>query len=69
MSDLPDAPWIVDAEFNGCPASDPVPCPVCGSENCDHIYLNKYDEPVGCEYCLQKVEIWEWAEMNGGDEK
>ena len=32
MQDLPDAPWIRDAELNGYPSPDPVCCPVCGDE-------------------------------------
>ena len=34
-------------------------CPVCG-EVCETIYLNCYNEPVGCDGCLTQVEAREY---------
>ena len=64
MNTIPDAPYIRDAEMNGVDAPDPVKCPVCGSDRNDHIFLNKDGEVLGCECCLVRIGIWEWAEQN-----
>ena len=66
---LPDAPWIRDAEDHGVDGYDgPAPrCPICGSDTCDQVYVNRYGDPVGCENCLKRWDIWLWAEKNGGD--
>lgn len=66
MNDLPDAPYIRDAELNGYPGNDPVKCPICGSDRNDYIFLNKDGEVLGCECCLSRVNIWDWAALNGG---
>lgn len=58
---IPDAPWIRDAEQNGYPGDDPVECPVCGEE-CDTIYADMYGNVVGCENCVMKQDAWEWDE-------
>ena len=43
------------------PEYDEPRCPVCGEE-CETIYLNCYNEPVGCEGCLTQVEAREYAD-------
>ena len=43
MQDLPDAPWIREAEMFGPPPYDDGPdpvCPICGEE-CETIYTDK----------------------------
>ncbi len=54
MKDLPDAPWIREAETYGMPEVKPVCCPCCGQE-CDTFYYH-WDRGVrgditGCENC------------------
>ena len=61
MNQLPDAPWIRDAEINGFGEPDPVECPVCGSE-CDTIYMDRDGDVFGCENCIIKTDAWFWAE-------
>lgn len=70
MAQIPDAPWIQDAERNGIEGHDgpPPKCPICGSTTCDQIYLNKYSEEVGCEDCLTRMDVWDWAKWNEGEE-
>lgn len=65
---IPDAPWIRDAELNGYPPYEPedVRCPICGKE-CDTIYTDKYGEAFGCEYCVTEKDSWEWADENKED--
>lgn len=60
MLQVPDAPWIREAETYGYPASDdPDPvCPVCGKE-CEDLYLAGGDV-IGCENCLERVDAADW---------
>lgn len=67
MERLPDAPWIRDAELNGLPEDPEVECPVCGSKTCDQIFLDKFGEAVGCEYCLKALTVWDWLAQEGSE--
>ena len=62
---IPDAPWIREAERDGMPPYDEAPdpiCPVCGEE-CETIYTSDIDgSPVGCDECLTLWEASEWCE-------
>ena len=66
--DLPDAPDIERAERTGLrPGEVPfeeedVKCPVCG-QVCETVYLNVYNEPVGCERCVWVKDAAEWHEL------
>ena len=57
-----------DLERYGTPdgRADPEPtCPVCGRET-EVIYVRDGD-PVGCDRCVKKVDIWDFEEgQNGG---
>lgn len=63
MEQLPDAPWIRDAELNGVPEDPPVICPVCGAE-CEEIYeTREYGEVLGCDKCILIREAYDWKAM------
>lgn len=69
MMDLPDAPWIVDAERNGYPHAEPVKCPVCGKE-CETIYTDRFmDDVVGCDMCIARKDAHDWAEENESEDE
>lgn len=57
--DLPDAPWIRDAERNGYPSTEPVYCPICGKE-CTTIYKDINSEVFACNWCLEEQDADEW---------
>ena len=60
MTNLPDAPWIRDAELNGVPEDPPVICPVCGAE-CEEIYeTREYGEVLGCDQCILIRNAYDW---------
>lgn len=59
MGQIPDAPWIREAEMNGVDYEPQPKCPVCGEE-CETIYLDREGDPCGCEWCTSKVDSWEW---------
>jgi len=63
MEQIPDAPWIRQAELYGYPADepDPVECPCCGEE-CETIYADRDGNVFGCDRCVMKQDSWEWAE-------
>ena len=54
MNDLPDAPWIRDAELNGIPSYDPPPCPVCGKE-AEYFYIVD-GQVIGCDHCVDRID-------------
>ena len=63
--DIPDAPWIRDAERYGAPApvgDDDVECPICG-KICDFVYKDIDGDVCGCENCLTKIESYEWRDQ------
>ena len=65
MEQIPDAPWIREAERDGMPPYDEPPdpiCPVCGEE-CETIYTND-GNPVGCNECLTLWEASEWCDAH-----
>ena len=61
MNELPDAPWIRQAERDGYPSTPPVYCPVCGEE-CLTIYTDLNGEVFACNHCLEELDAGEWAE-------
>lgn len=60
-NDLPDAPWIRDAETNGVPCVEKPKCPVCGSDDSDYFYADG-SEVVGCDCCLRRIEVWDYVD-------
>lgn len=68
MEQIPDAPWIRDAELNGVgPAEDPVKCPVC-YEECERIYFYKGSrDALGCDRCIDWMDAYDWEEEGGDD--
>ena len=70
MNDLPDAPWIRDAELNGWGDDvPPVHCPVC-HEECERIYYYKGDrDALGCDVCIDWMDAYDWQEQYGGDDE
>lgn len=35
-------------------------CPVCG-EPCEHIFLGADDQALGCERCVTKIPVYDYA--------
>ena len=61
MEQIPDAPWIRQAERDGYPPYETVECPVCGEE-CSEIIADMYGNVFGCDKCIVSQDAWEWAE-------
>lgn len=61
MEQIPDAPWIRDAELNGWgPEEKPVKCPVC-YEECEQIYFYKGSrDALGCDRCIDSMDAYDW---------
>ena len=59
MTQIPDAPWIREAEMYGYPEPKPVKCPVCGEE-CETIYMDFDRNVFGCDECILKKDAWDW---------
>jgi len=61
MIDLPDAPWIRNAEMYGVPEPEKVyRCPICGEEFPER-FLFVYGELVGCDLCAEWRDAEEYA--------
>lgn len=67
LEDIPDAPWIREAERWGAPPFGPededVFCPICG-KIAERIYLDQDGEAFGCDQCIQVKDAYEWEEEN-----
>lgn len=37
-------------------------CIICGSRKCEYFYFDKWSEPLGCDGCIQSVEVYETEE-------
>ena len=61
MEQIPDAPWIRDAENNGVGPFDQPICPICGEE-CETIYADMYGNVFACDQCLIEQDAWQWQE-------
>lgn len=35
-------------------------CPICG-EPCEHIFLGADDQALGCEKCVTKIPVYDYA--------
>lgn len=59
---VPDAPWIVEAETKGYPTVE-VKCPVCGAY-CETVYFShtNYKEIIACDKCIREMDAVQWKE-------
>ena len=63
-NDIPDAPWIREAEVYGMPEAETIYCPICGAEDPEDLWTDSDGEVVGCECCLKRVDAYDFiAEM------
>ena len=60
MEQIPDAPWVRDAEMYG-PPYDEVICPCCGEE-CETIYSDQNGTVFACDKCLEQQDAWDWKQ-------
>lgn len=63
MEQIPDAPWIREAEQLGMPPyGDDPECPVCGA-SCQTVYEDQSGSICGCDRCMRTMDAWEWMEQ------
>lgn len=60
MTQVPDAPWIRDAEMYGA-AEPPIECPICG-EDCEIIYMDQDRNVFGCDKCIHTQDAEDWLQ-------
>ena len=70
MFDLPDAPYIRDAELFGMDDDEEFywVCPVCGALYPDDVYIQKNGEVIGCSECVKCKDGYEWTADHMEDE-
>ena len=61
MEQIPDAPYIREAERYGMPPYDVPQCPVCGHE-CNSIFMDYSGNVFGCENCIRERDSYEWRD-------
>ena len=64
MIDIPDAPWIRDAERNGMPEAEDFTCPVCGNKNPDRYFIDRYGDVIGCEACISTIDAYDYTQTH-----
>lgn len=67
MDQIPDAPWIRDAERYGVPEVDELICPVCGKE-AESFFIDSNNDIIGCDECIRMVDAYEWYESKGEEQ-
>lgn len=65
---LPDAPWIREAELYGEPGGDEIICPVCGKD-AENFFLDDSNNVVGCDRCVREVDAYSWHMDHLEDER
>ena len=60
MEQIPDAPWIRNAELNGV-GDPPVYCPCCG-EDCISVFKDRNGDVFACDRCIQEEDSLVWME-------
>ncbi len=60
MQNLPDAPWIREAETFGMPESKVCRCPICGEEWPEYFFTAGL-EVLGCSECVERNDSEDWA--------
>lgn len=58
---IPDAPWIRQAENDGADAAPDVYCPICNAENPECFYVSD-GQVSGCSECTESVDPYEWED-------
>ena len=66
---LPDAPDIARVERTGLKPNEKIQedidckCEICGGDIRHTVYLDRYGIVVGCDRCIQKMDITDYFEM------
>lgn len=70
MEQIPDAPWIREAERDGYPTGDEIECPICGA-SCSSVYYSttNWKEIIACNKCLVEWDAYEWKEEQKENDK
>ena len=53
MQNIPDAPWIRDAELNGMEDAPEPTCPICYGHP-EYAYYDQAGNLLGCDLCVSR---------------
>jgi hypothetical protein len=69
--DLPDAPWIREAETYGPPMEEEISysCPVCGADEPEDFVFDRSGDIVGCNCCCHFRDAYEYMAQKRADER
>ena len=69
MENIPDHPIIRNCERYGYPYGPEIIheaiCPLC-NRDATMFYVDKLNDIIGCEYCVEEVDAQEWVEYHYG---
>lgn len=66
MTQIPDAPYIREAETFGMPEGDNVYCPICGEENPEYFFVQA-GEVLGCSCCISREDPFDYVGQYGSN--
>ena len=71
MTDLPDAPWIREAETWGPDCAEEIhySCPVCGADEPEDFFFDSSGEICGCDRCLKRRDAYEYMAERLAEER
>lgn len=64
MLQIPDAPWIRQAELNGVDEGPVIRCPCCWEE-AESFVIDEDHTVLGCDRCTRRIDPWDWFERYG----
>lgn len=61
--DIPDAPWIRDAEINGMPEAEEIhySCPICGADEPEDFCFDRDGDICGCSECTRYKDAYAYV--------
>lgn len=71
FAEVPDAPWIREAETFGIPDAEEIEysCPVCGEEQPEDFVFDRNGDIVGCSCCCRFRDAYEYMAQKKADEE
>ena len=54
---------IPDYRLDPPKAESIPPCPICGAELYGYLFLDVFNDVVGCTECIRTKDPWEYVEM------
>lgn len=69
--EVPDAPWIREAELYGPDDAEEIEysCPVCGEDQPESFVFDRSGDIIGCNCCCHFKDAYEYSAQKRADER